>query len=276
MDSSVNQSNEVKVKTHYTGKVVKTSLAGALVDIGAETPAYLHVSQIVASDPTQPIKRVEDVIQAGQDIEVWVKRIREGRVELTMSKPLDLDWKDIKPEMVVKGKVVKLEKFGAFVEIGAERPGLIHISEMAHGYVRQPGDVVKEGDEVEAQVLDVNRKKKQIKLSLKALQEAPVKEEVPMIPMERPEGKGPDSRRRGKPGKGGRRRGEDSMDSSYTDYMETSSEPEPTTMEILLREAMEKAKGKKSTSESRAKKGKKSNQDYEDIFSRTLEQKQKN
>ncbi len=39
-----------------------------------------------------------------------------------MVKPLDLDWKDIKPEMVVKGKVVKLEKFGAFVEIGAERP----------------------------------------------------------------------------------------------------------------------------------------------------------
>ena len=48
---------------------------------------------------------------------------------------------------------------------------------MAHGYVRTPSEAVNEGDEVEAQVLDVNRRKKQIKLSLKALQEEPVKEE---------------------------------------------------------------------------------------------------
>jgi small subunit ribosomal protein S1 len=48
---------------------------------------------------------------------------------------------------------------------------------MAHGYVRQPSDVVNEGDEVEAEVIDVNRKKKQIKLSIKALQPEPVKEE---------------------------------------------------------------------------------------------------
>jgi ribosomal protein S1 len=275
MDSSVNQSNEVKVKAHYTGKVVKTSLAGALVNIGADAPAYLHVSQIVSADPTQPIKRVEDVIQVDQEVEVWVKRIREGRVELTMMKPLDLDWKDIKPEMVVKGKVVKLEKFGAFVEIGAERPGLIHISEMAHGYVRQPGDVVKEGDEVEAQVLDVNRKKKQIKLSLKALQEAPVKEEMTMVPEERSEGKTQDTRRR-KPAKSSnRRRGDERSEGSYTEYMETPSEPEPTAMEILLREAMEKAKGKKPNSDDRPKKGKKSSKDFEEIFSRTLEQKQK-
>lgn len=274
MDSSVNQSNEIKVKTHYTGKVIKTSLAGALVDIGNESPAYLHVSQIVAGDPTQTIKRVEDILQTGQEIEVWVKRLREGRVELTMVKPLDLDWKDIKPEMVVKGKVVKLEKFGAFVEIGAERPGLIHISEMAHGYVKTPGDVVKEGDEIDAQVLEVNRKKKQIKLSLKALQEAPVKEEMPEMPMERIEGKGGDTRRR-KPGKNTRRR-EDSGDSSYREYMETSSEPEPTTMEILLKEAMEKAKSKKGTQGDRQKSKKKFTPDYEEIFARTLEQKQKN
>lgn len=275
MDESVVVTNEteVKTKTHYNGKVVKTSLAGALVDIGTGTPAYLHVSQIVAPDPALPIKRVEDVIQIGQEVEVWVKRIREGRVELTMVKPLDLDWKDIKPEMVVKGKVVKLEKFGAFVEIGAERPGLIHISELAHGYVRTPADIVKEGDEVEAQVLDVNRKKKQIKLSLKALQEPPVKEEAPVQLVDRAEPKGGDTRRR-KTGKGNRRRGEDSFEGSYMDYSESSSEPEPTTMEILLREAMEKAKDKKQNSE-KSKGKKKYSQENEDIFARTLGSKPK-
>ena len=92
----------------------------------------------------------------------------------------------------VKGKIVRLEKFGAFVEIGAERPGLVHISEMAHGYVKVPGDVVKEGDEVEAQVLEVNRRKKQIKLSMKALLPEPeeVVEEKPK-PASRPAPKPP-------------------------------------------------------------------------------------
>ncbi len=68
MDESVNVTNEVKVKNHYNGKVVKTSLAGALVDIGTGTPAYLHVSQVVPADPSQPIKRLEDVIQNGQEV----------------------------------------------------------------------------------------------------------------------------------------------------------------------------------------------------------------
>jgi small subunit ribosomal protein S1 len=172
-----NQASDVKPKMHFTGTVVKTGLAGAIIDIGAGKPAVIHISQIIPEAPDQPIKRVEDVLKIGQQVEVWVKRYKDDRVELTMIKPLDLEWRDIKKGINVKGQVVRLEKFGAFVEIGAERPGLIHISEMAHGYVRQPSDVVKEGDEIEAQVIDVNRKKKQIKLSLKALQPEPVKEE---------------------------------------------------------------------------------------------------
>jgi len=149
---------EIKPKMHFTGKVVKISLAGAAIDIGQAIPAVLHVSQIVP--PTdEPIKRVSDVLEIGQEIEVWVKRVREDHVELTMIKPLDLEWRDLKKGMTVHGKVVRLEKFGAFVEIGAERPGLVHISEMAHGYVKQPSDIVKEDDEIEAEVLDVNRRK---------------------------------------------------------------------------------------------------------------------
>ena len=97
----------------------------------------------------------------------------EERIEMTMIKPLELDWREVKVGDTVKGKVVRLEKFGAFVEIGAERPGLVHISEMAHGYVKVPSDVIKEGEEVEAQIIDVNRRKKQIKLSIKAIQPEP-------------------------------------------------------------------------------------------------------
>src|SRR5512142_778373 len=258
-----NQTNEVKPKMHYTGTVVKTGLAGAIIDIGVGRPAVIHISQIVPESPDQPIKRVEDVMNVGQQVDVWVKRVKDDRVELTMVKPLDLEWRDIKKGMTVTGQVVRLEKFGAFVEIGAERPGLIHISEMAHGYVRQPADVVKEGDEVEAQVIDVNRKKKQIKLSLKALQPEPVKEEeLPRVFTEAPRrekdrDKDKEKTARRKRTKSPRARGEDggNVDELMASINEPEKEAEPTAMEMALREAMEKAKARKQEEKSRRTKG---------------------
>src|SRR3989304_5417900 len=153
-------------KTKLTGKVLKTTLAGALVDVGQNIPGVIHISQLSKDS----VNKVEDVVKEGQTVEVWVRRVKKDRIELTMIQPLAFDWKELEPEMVVKGKVVRLETYGAFVDIGAERPGMIHVSELAHGYVKTPGEIVKEGDEVEAKVLNVDRKKKQIKLSIKALE----------------------------------------------------------------------------------------------------------
>lgn len=275
------ESTEIKQKMHFTGKVIKISLAGALLDLGSGQFGVIHISQMV-SPSAQPIKRVEDVMNIGQDVEVWVKRIREGRVELSMIKPLDLEWKDIKAGMTVRGKVVRLEKFGVFVEIGAERPGLVHISEMAHGYVRTPGDVVNEGDEIEAQVLEVNRRKKQIKLSMKALQPEPVKEEAPVDePVAHDRGERADRGDRGdrsgdrsQPRRRKSRRGSD-MDEMEADGSQVESspaEPEPTAMEIAIRAAMERAKTRKPEDKARRQRASAS-REQEDIFSRTLEHK---
>ncbi len=177
--------SELKPKTRLTGKVIKTNLAGAVLDIGSNLPGILHISQIAET----PVKRVEDVLQVGQEVTVWVRKVKSDRVEVTMIEPIGLEWREIKPEMVLKGKVARLETYGAFVEIGAERPGLVHISEMAHGYVKTPSDVVKEGDEVDVMVLEVDRKKKQIRLSMKAVLPPPEeKEEKAETPRaERPE-----------------------------------------------------------------------------------------
>ena len=153
-------------KTKLSGKVLKTTLAGALVDIGQSLPGVIHISQLSEN----AVNKVEDVVKEGQVVDVWVRRVRKDRIELTMIQPLALEWKEIEPDMVVKGKVVRLESYGAFVDIGAERPGMVHVSELAHGYVKTPSEIVKEGDEVEAKVIDVDRKKKQIKLSMKALE----------------------------------------------------------------------------------------------------------
>ena len=104
MESSVveveEQSNEIKQKMHFTGKVLKTSLAGALIDVGLDRPAVLHISQLMAPTPDQAIKRVEDVVQVGQTVEVWVRKVKEDHIELTMFKPLDLessDWRNLAP-----------------------------------------------------------------------------------------------------------------------------------------------------------------------------------
>jgi small subunit ribosomal protein S1 len=277
-----NQENDViHSKMHFTGTVVKTGLAGAIIDIGIGRPAVIHISQILPeTDEQQPIKRVEDVLKVGQQVDVWVKKTKDNRVELTMIKPLDLEWRDIKKGMNVNGQVVRLEKFGAFVEIGAERPGLIHISEMAHGYVRQPSDVVKEGDEVEAQIIDVNRKKKQIKLSLKALQPEPVKEEeLPRVytePVRKDKDKDKDRektvrRRKAKPGRARGEDGSSNVDELLATINEPEKEAEPTAMEIALRDAMERAKARKQDDKSRKAKG--VSQAQEDLLNRTLENK---
>ncbi|HWQ46336.1 MAG TPA: S1 RNA-binding domain-containing protein [Longilinea sp.] len=255
------------------GKVVKISLAGALVDIGVGHPAYLHVSQMV-HPADLPIKQVEDILKVGQEIEVWIKKNRPERIELTMMKPLDLEWRDIKQEMVVKGTVVRLEKWGAFVEIGAERPGLIHISEMAHGYVRQPSDVVKEGDELEAKVIDVNRKKKQIKLSIKALQPEPVKEEEPSFIDAAPARKDRPARRPKKNDRKARTEFNGGDEALLAEMAENKkAEAEPTAMEMAMREAMDKARTRRKNMEDKASKAKISTQEQEEILSRTLENK---
>src|SRR5574338_311157 len=177
----------IEPKTKLSGKVIKTTLAGALVDVGQEIPGVIHISQL----QKEPVNKVEDVVQEGQTVEVWVRRVKKDRIELTMVEPLGLEWREIQPDMIVKGRVVRLETYGAFVDIGAERPGLVHVSELTRGYVKTPSEVVKEGDEVEAKVLDVDRRKRQIRLSMKALIPEPMEEEKPQREERKPRAAGP-------------------------------------------------------------------------------------
>lgn len=251
-NAQVTQLSEIKRKTHFVGTVIKTTLAGAVVDIGLDTPGVVHISQL----QSEPVNRVEDVVKPGQQVDVWVHRVvpKKNRIELTMIKPVDLEWRDIQPDMVVKGKVTRLEKFGAFVDIGAERPGLVHISELTHDYIKTVGDVVKEGDEVEVKVLNVDKRKRQIKLSMKALEEPPMREikEKEARPAKRAE-------------------------QAPVAEEESKDEPVPTAMEIALREAMERSKEKQPVGAvgKSKRKSKAASNDLEQILFRTLQNKRK-
>ncbi len=239
----------IKPKQHFSGKVLKTNIAGAIIDIGAELPGVIHISQIQKN----PVNKVEDVLKAGQTVDVWVRRVKNDRIELTMIQPLEYEWKDLKPEMIVKGKVVRLEAYGAFVDFGAERPGMVHVSEMTHGYVKTPGDVVKVDDAVEAMIIDVDRKKKQIRLSMKALIQQP--EEVPTEPVK------PEKKLKNKRGKASKQETEVNT--------EPPAPPEPTVFELAWQEALEKQGSKKVAKKD--KKVKSSNKQQDDILSRTLQ-----
>ncbi len=272
----------LKIKDQFMGKITKLSLAGALVDIGQDIPAAIHITQIPRPEGQEAVNNIHDLLQIGQEVQVWVKKIKDGRIELTMIKPFDLEWREIKKDMVVKGTVVRMEKFGVFVEIGAERPGLIHISELAHSYVKQPSDIMKDGDEVEAQVLEVNRRKKQIKLSIKALQPEPEKEESSSPAVARPVSaramqlkeartSTDQTEKPRRPKKTTRKRADinsEGITMSFTDE-NTTGEAEPTAMEIAIREAMEKAKARNKSDKKKAAVSK----EQEDILSRTLSSK---
>lgn len=236
-------------KAKLSGKVLKTTLAGALVDVGQNLPGVIHISQL----STEPVNKVEDVVKEGQTVEVWVRRVKKDRIELTMVEPLALEWKEIEPDMVVKGKVVRLEPYGAFVDIGAERPGMVHVSELAHGYVKTPNEIVKEGDEVEAKVLDVNRKKKQIKLSMKALEQE--------IEEFKPAKKEKDNRKGGK--RGPRKEEIEPVE------QEESREPELTAMQMAWQEALNKANAEKSYKVKKSKTG--ASEEQEELLNRTLQ-----
>ena len=166
--------NELTPGQPLAGKVTRLELFGAFLDVGAETDGLAHISML----SPQKVNRTEDVLQLGQQVECWVHAIDPGagRLELTLVRPVSLKWKDVRPGLRLTGKVIRLEKFGAFVDVGAERPGLVHVSEMANEYVSNPADVVKVGDEVNVAVLDADRKKRQIRLSMKAAAIQPVEQ----------------------------------------------------------------------------------------------------
>jgi small subunit ribosomal protein S1 len=180
----------LKPKAPLKGKVSRIELSGAVVDVGAEREGWLHISAL----GKEKVNRVQDVLEVGQEIPVWVTKVdpQKGELQLTMVPPLAHDWNDMQTGTAVRGKVTRVEKFGVFVDFGAERPGLIHISELSNEYVKDIAGVAKVGDEIDATILEVDRKKKQVHLSRKALEAKPQpqarKEEVvePEEPEEKP------------------------------------------------------------------------------------------
>ena len=131
------------------------------------------------------------MVKVGDKVSVWVQSVdpETGRIALTMVKPPKVEWRELETGRVFEGKVVRLEPYGAFVDIGAERPGLLHVRQMG-AYVRRPEEVVRIGQTIEVEVRSVDRRRRQIDLALHTEDQADVaavseeEEEPSLSPME--------------------------------------------------------------------------------------------
>lgn len=160
--------DELTISAELQGTVKRIELYGAFVDVGVGTDALLHISQL-----GKPVRNVEDVVKTGDKITVFVLKVDKDskRIALSLVKPPAINWDAIKEGDILEGEVERIENFGAFINVGAERPGMVHVSEMAEGFVKSPSDVVKIGEKVKVRVIKVNRKKRQIDLSMKEPEE---------------------------------------------------------------------------------------------------------
>ena len=157
---------QLKPGAAITGTIKSVELYGAFVDIGVGRDALLHISQLGKPN----VRNVEDVVKVGESVTVYVLKVEPetGRVALSLVKPPDVTWETLEVGQLHTGTVTRVEKFGVFVDIGAERPGMVHVSELADGFVKSPSDVVSVGQEVEVRIIKVNRKKRQIDMSMKS------------------------------------------------------------------------------------------------------------
>jgi predicted RNA-binding protein with RPS1 domain len=157
------------------GTVARVELFGAFVDVGVGKHGLIHISQL----STQRVNRVNEVVNEGDQVTVWVADVEPdaGRISLTMIEPPAVDWDEIRPDQVYTGTVKRIERFGAFVDIGATRDGLVHVSEITTNYIQDPKEYLKVGEEVQVKVLKVDRKRRRIELSIKALEDFLLDEE---------------------------------------------------------------------------------------------------
>ncbi len=158
-----------------TGSVKNITDYGAFIDLGG-MDGLLHITDMSWGR----VKHPSELFQVGDEINVKViKYDREKeRISLGLKQVSPNPWEELASKINVydrvKGKVVSIKDYGAFVELEGSIEGLIHVSEMSwRRDVKHPSKLLNVGDEVECQVLEIDAKNKRLSLGLKQLQDNP-------------------------------------------------------------------------------------------------------
>lgn len=165
----------IKVGDIRRGVVKNITDFGVFLDLDG-IDGLLHITDMT----WKRIKHPSEMVQLGQELEVVILTIdkEKGRVALGLKQKEHNPWDEIEkkypPGTRVKGKIVKLLPYGAFLEIEDGIEGLVHVSEMSWvKNVSDPSEVVNKGDEVEAIVLSVQKEEGKISLGMKQLEHNP-------------------------------------------------------------------------------------------------------
>ncbi|MDE5861369.1 MAG: S1 RNA-binding domain-containing protein, partial [Ruminococcus sp.] len=138
---------------------------GAFVDIGVHTDGLVHISQICKRHIRHPL----EVVKVGEVVKVRVIEVdvKRNRISLTMITDDLIKLADLKAGMEFDGIVDSFSNFGAFIDIGAEINGFVHISQISQKHINHPSEVLKTGDNVKVRVIEVKPDKKRISLTMK-------------------------------------------------------------------------------------------------------------
>ncbi len=172
--------DNIEVGKRYSGTVKSLTSYGAFVDIGG-VDGMVHISELSWSR----IKTPAEVVSVGDPLEVYVISFDPEKKKISLGvkdhnqEPWAVFTSKYSVGDVAPVRIVKLMTFGAFAEIVPGVDGLIHISQLADHRVEKPGDVVSEGDTVDAKITNIDEENKKVSLSIRALLEsAPVEDDV--------------------------------------------------------------------------------------------------
>ena len=160
------------VGSRVKGKVRNFTNYGAFIELEEGIDGMIHISDM---SWTRKVNRPSECLQKGEEVEAIVESVdpKEQRISLSLKKAQTDPWTEIATKYpvgkLVKGKVSKIASFGAFIELEDGVDGLVHISQISDDRVTHVKDVLKEGQEVEARVVKLDRKDRRIGLSMTAV-----------------------------------------------------------------------------------------------------------
>ena len=162
-----------KAGERVRGTVTRLADFGAFVELEPGIEGLIHISEMAW---TKRVKHPSEVVKAGETVEAVILGVNSGdrRISLGLKQALGDPWADVPqkfaPGTVIEGPVTSLTKFGAFVQLAEGIEGMVHISEISsEKRIEHPQEVLKVGQVVQAQVLDVDPQKRQLRLSIKQL-----------------------------------------------------------------------------------------------------------
>ncbi|MCS7239698.1 MAG: 30S ribosomal protein S1 [Candidatus Bipolaricaulota bacterium] len=155
------------------GKVTNITDFGAFVELEPGIEGLVHVSEL----SWERISHPKEVIQPGQKVRAMVLKVdpQNRRISLSLKALQQDPWEEFLEQYsvgsVVSGPVTQIKEFGAFVRITPAVEGLIHVSEISNERIGHPSEVLRLGQEVTAKIIGINEAKRQVRLSVKKLQE---------------------------------------------------------------------------------------------------------